>query len=338
MVTYCLLFFLAITTDIKKDLWVRNVLEVKKEIELRTRKTEKRIIIMSGSNSLFGINSKEIEDLIQIKTINLATHVYFPFAEMVNQLEKVVKEGDIIVLPLEITLYTRSEDDDDSRWLMKTVFHWYQDYYYQLPFIKKIKFMSKVPMDILYKTIKLRFFDKDRQVIKEKFKSSEYLFKNASAIWSGKKALKLTGKEFAYSYYSLNSRGDFTWNTKDRAEKPEDDDYHYLSLEISDNFINQYERLKSLAEKYHLQLLFTWPVALKNPLFDISRKVDKKRVMQFKKRLKDIGLDIQGELSDVQYDSEYFFDTSKHLNQDGVKLRTAVLKNIILDNIQNKDK
>ena len=330
---YGLCFHFAIDTDLKSNFWLREVLEVKQFIEKKSRKEKKRIIIISGSNALFGINSKSIEDFTGIKTINYASHAALPFSDMVNQLDKITKDGDIIVLPLETDIYTRNEDEDLSRWLMKNVLLWYQEYYFNLPWSEKLKFISKVPVDLVFKNIKNRFVTKKRNKIISQFNTRASIIRDIENIWTGKVILSEKDKTNAYSYRSLNQWGDMSWNFKMDKVNFINDSYKSFSMEISDNFIKQYRRLTQLALQRHLQLIFTWPVALKSPLFNLDSAEDRKKVHQFEERLSSIGIELKGELNDVYYSRDFFFDTSKHLNREGVKLRSHVLKKVIMDNI-----
>lgn len=329
---YGLCFHLAIDTDLKSNFWLREVMEVQQFIEKKSRKEKKRIIIISGSNALFGINSKSIEDFTGIKTINFSSHAAWPFSYMVNQVDEIAKEGDIIVLPLETDIYTRNEDEDLSRWLMRNVLRWNQEYYFNLPWSEKLKFISKVPVGLVFKNIKNRFVTKKRNKILGQFKTSESIIRDIENIWTGKIILSEKDKSNAYSYRSLNQWGDMSWNFKMNKVNFINDRYKSFSMEISDNYIKQYRRLTQLALKRHLQLIFTWPVALKSPLFNLDRAEDREKVHQFEKRLSSLGIELKGELNQVYYSRDFFFDTSKHLNREGVKLRSQVLEKVIMDN------
>ncbi|WP_198265520.1 hypothetical protein [sulfur-oxidizing endosymbiont of Gigantopelta aegis] len=134
----------------------------------------------------------------------------------------------------------------------------------------------------------------------------------------------------------MNQWGDLTWNFKENSQEIEADAYDSLLLEPSEYFIEHYKILLQLAQQRNLQLIFTWSVSLKSALFNLDDFEDRQKVQNFKANLNKIGIDIdiKGELKDVHFTQDFFFDTSKHLNQEGVKIRTQALKNVIRENIR----
>ncbi|WP_214660638.1 hypothetical protein [sulfur-oxidizing endosymbiont of Gigantopelta aegis] len=72
------------------------------------------------------------------------------------------------------------EDEDYSRWLMKQVFNWHQDFFYNLTWDKKLKFMSMAPMELVFRNISNRFITKKRNKINSRFKTRFSMVDEAS--------------------------------------------------------------------------------------------------------------------------------------------------------------
>jgi len=71
-----------------------------------------RLIFVGGSNLAFGINSALIESKLPVKVANLGLHAGLSLKFMVNEVSRLMKKGDIVVLSLEYPLYLDSFDPD----------------------------------------------------------------------------------------------------------------------------------------------------------------------------------------------------------------------------------
>ena len=65
-----------------------------------------RLIIDSGSNSFFGIDSHLLESEFNLLTINLADNASYPLQSKLLRIEKYANSGDIVLLPLEWQYYS----------------------------------------------------------------------------------------------------------------------------------------------------------------------------------------------------------------------------------------
>lgn len=95
--------------------WVALAIREKEEIASNTESDEKRILIVSGSNALFGISAKQISQETDIKTINLGLHGGLGGGYILSRVKRLIREGDIVVLPLEYGVYSSSGISDDFK-------------------------------------------------------------------------------------------------------------------------------------------------------------------------------------------------------------------------------
>lgn len=70
----------------------------------------RKILIVAGSNALFGINSKQIESSTGIPTVNLAVHASLGVEYILSKAKQILKPGDIILMPFEFELYHQTKD------------------------------------------------------------------------------------------------------------------------------------------------------------------------------------------------------------------------------------
>ena len=97
----------------QNTLWIKNCFTIKDKYadSIKTKK----IVFSSGSNTLYGLNTIEIEKNIGIKSVNLAIHAGLQTDYILYRTKKVLKPGDIVVLPFEYQMLTWNGEDDDTR-------------------------------------------------------------------------------------------------------------------------------------------------------------------------------------------------------------------------------
>jgi hypothetical protein len=79
-----------------------------KKTALARRIAEPRILIVSGSSGHFGLRADMIEAATRRPAVNLATHAGFGPAYFFYLAERVLRRGDIVILPLEYDFYLGS--------------------------------------------------------------------------------------------------------------------------------------------------------------------------------------------------------------------------------------
>jgi len=85
-----------------------------------------KLIIDSGSNSHHGIDAGMISEALKINAINIADNAGYDIESKVTRIKAHAKKGDIVLLPLEWSYYTRDRLTDD---FVDTLFGPSRDYY-----------------------------------------------------------------------------------------------------------------------------------------------------------------------------------------------------------------
>ncbi len=93
--------------------WLDVMLKAKEKLVLEIEPNEKKILIVAGSNALFGISAKSITQATGIKTINLGSHAGLGGEYILNWADKFIRKDDIILMPLEYDLYESTGMSDD---------------------------------------------------------------------------------------------------------------------------------------------------------------------------------------------------------------------------------
>ncbi len=95
------------------DDWLNLTIAKKEKIALDSQPDRKRILIVAGSNGLFGISAEKIAQKTGIETINLSSHAGLGGEYILNRAVKIIRKGDIILLPIEYPFYYSSGISDD---------------------------------------------------------------------------------------------------------------------------------------------------------------------------------------------------------------------------------
>ncbi|WCE29884.1 hypothetical protein [Vibrio sp. SCSIO 43137] len=78
-----------------------------------TNENKRRIIINSGSNSNFGLNSELLERLTGYSVINFGNNAANRLDYLYYGILQTAKKGDIIIMPLEFRYYEKNGDYTD---------------------------------------------------------------------------------------------------------------------------------------------------------------------------------------------------------------------------------
>ncbi len=94
--------------DIKTD-YLATLID--KEARLNSLDSN-RLILVGGSNLAFGLNSALIESKLPVEVANLGLHAGLSLTFMINEVNHLMKKGDIVILNPEYPLYLDSFDPD----------------------------------------------------------------------------------------------------------------------------------------------------------------------------------------------------------------------------------
>jgi hypothetical protein len=101
--SYCLAVYLIWPSVGEYRKWKNYA--VKKERLVRTIGETPKIILDGGSATLYGIRAKDVQRAFGLPTVNHALCAGFDLDYIFYKLKKVVKRGDVVILPLEYELF-----------------------------------------------------------------------------------------------------------------------------------------------------------------------------------------------------------------------------------------
>lgn len=287
---------------------IKYWIDVKNDRATKLSKKGSKIILLSGSNTLHGFDSKYVEEKLNLPVLNYGIHAAFgPY--IFQQVKEIANPNDIIVLPLEFIYYNK--DNTKST---------------ESPFMEYL--ISFLPLE--YK--KANLYDK--------FVISMFLIQN----WICKPTFNYEkNNDISLFTDQINSHGDFVNHigTTEKFLKLKNP-----QINITENLPNVSEYKKfplynfiQYCKGNNIKLYATLPNHYH------SDKYAQKEIIAFEKIklfYKEQGVDFIGDITASSLNKKEFFnDTAYHTNVEGTKIRTDwLIKNIFsipeIKNINNK--
>jgi hypothetical protein len=269
----------------------------------------RKVIIIAGSNALFGVDSENLERLIGIPVVNFATHAGLSLDFHISIALKYAARGDIVLMPMEFDYY--SYQPGLTTWQVTNMSTWGHE------FIKS---------DLLRAVEYFRYsnFTDVLERLNEKpipHETDEMVL--STAKWNSEIGLP---PWVGYSYRSMNAWGDIVAGEGAKQQ----DEYVYVASPPTAFAMKSFKRLRDALLARGAQLKLTWPVSMRSPAFDLGTLRDRKLVEGIKNAYASEGLSIDCDAGSFQLDPRLFLDTRYHVGAEGTQLRTAALAACLL--------
>ncbi len=285
----CSSIFIYYFYEPKTDYWLYKAI-IKKERFAKSIDKNK-IVLVGGSNVLFGINSTMIQEFFKIPTVNFGLHASLQTDYILYRTKNFLKKGDIVIAPFEYPnlLYSNREFKSVKRDFILS----YDRKYFinSINFVNKLKIIFSISINEILKKIK--------------------------RIFNGK------FKKEAYPSIYLNENGDYTRKNYKWVNKN-----NYKAFSISNEFketlaLKDIKKFSKWCKLNGINFYISFPNTLNHDKYYTKDYREYFNFLLYYFKQNDIA--IIGKPSDFLFDDKYFFDTDYHLNSDGAKLRTSEL-------------
>ncbi len=280
----------------KTTLWINNCF-IKKDNYARSI-NKKKIVFASGSNTLYGMETCLIENIFQIPTVNLAIHAGLKADYILYRAKKVLKNGDIAILPFEYQNYLWDGEEEEAR-TYYILTHDKNYFLTELDFYEKLSLLASIKPFEFIKTGKEHLSDLKEQEIGH-----------------------------GYTSVTLNKNGDETYKNGVTAKA-------YEPFQLKESF-RETKGLKKILEfskwctDNNIKLFITFPNTINHT--EYHKEPYTKYFEDLIKFFKQNNIDIIGKPTDFLYPKNYFYDTSYHMNLYGANVRTLDFMKIISEN------
>jgi hypothetical protein len=266
-----------------------------------------RLIIDSGSNSFFGIDSHLLESEFNLLTINLADNAGYPLQSKLLRIEKYSHPGDIVLLPLEWQYYSYETVPDVFLNNLLGNLH----YYHRNNPIQDIQQIWKTPFSI--------FMDDVNHYRKGISNSRRHL-------------------EQHLEKFKNQERGDFIQEDFDlefeEASKVTACDEYVLGNALKNGFTLSFtfkENIKLIQklQKQGIHIFLTWPVVVGEGCYSQKHTLALKGFINLIKRtLNEKGILILGDPYKNRFSAEFMLNSYYHITSEA---RYAHTKRLIED-------
>ncbi|MBR2216589.1 MAG: hypothetical protein IJ849_12660 [Selenomonadaceae bacterium] len=262
--------------------------------------TGRKILFVSGSNTLFGVNTARIEEELGIPTVNFGLHAGLSFY-ILHRAAASMQPGDIVVLPLEYPIYTWHKYEWDETYLTYLTAY-DKAAYMALSWPEKIAFIYRCnPLDLLW-GVKCRLVPPARR----------------------------TG---SYDSKYLNQNGDMLNNLAAKSQSPGVLKSKIVARVFKETPIptedakEEFGSFFAFCREQHITVYVTWPNYLwKDKAFHDQ---DLTAIEGIKTFYQAQGVEVLGEYTDCLYEAENFYDTLYHLNSVGKEKHTDYLISLL---------
>ncbi|HEY9614541.1 hypothetical protein [Allocoleopsis sp.] len=298
----CTIFLLAVSYQIgaptETSRWVDEIYKIKVSIA-NSIKTPK-LVVVAGSNVLFGMSCQMIDEATGVPCVNAGTYAGLGLDYILNRAHSLAKPGDIILLSLEYGLY--QDNGGPSAQLIDYVFSRDPKYLLALDFRRKTYFISWISYDRLALGMAAKL-------------------KTPQPIAGG------------YESKNLNKYGDETSNVKSNITeikkqmieqaKPIEADVDVITVYSQQSISNFIKWCRN----QQIKVLVTWPGTMWFESYKEKKKQEYfKRLEYFYRKER---VPVLGKPTDFMYNKSMFYDTSYHLNEQGVQQRTGKIINFL---------
>lgn len=320
---YLFAFFYQINTNpLKSEMWIRYVYNVKENLSKKIH--SKKIIIISGSNSLFGINSELIAKKLNIPVSNLSVHASLDIDYLFYIIKNNFNNGDIVVMPLEYPFYTRKGLTD---WFTNNITAWDEKYFFSLSIYEKIIFIINVQPKRILLGIRDKILGKTLQ-----FHDNNFAYENLVKI------IENEGEKWrGYNFQSLNLHGDINVDQPLQFFKKNNFNLNHNPL-VSEHFIKKYNKIKEFVESKNGKIFLVHPVTASNESYNLYRNKDQLMIKSFVEKIANLNIKIECNPGLFHMEDTFFFDTTSHPNKFGAIIRSENLATCINDLLNDKDK
>lgn len=318
-IAYSKLFQSTIDSPKVASWWLKDVI-VKKEQISDTVKGE-RIIILSGSNGLFGFDGNLLSKKAGMPVVNLALHASLDinFYKMIA--ERNIRKGDIVILPIEYTYYTLN--DSYNTWFIDNMIAWGGSYLRWIDPVEYWKFISHVDLQKVVSGSFSNYLIKNGANYKSKLHSEDEIH-----------AYNNDGSFHEYDFKSIDSYGGIlapAENKRDALaiiqdmEKYQGGIYYTKNLKQTKYGISSVIGLVRYIEKMGATAVLTWPTSMKTQYFNKDDPQSNSMINTLTNNLKEHDIEIYCSPWSVNLDPKLFYDTAYHLNKEGARIRTEAV-------------
>lgn len=309
-----LTLMLTLPNRISAEYWLREVIIVKQDIA-RSQKSP-RIVLLGGSNILFGLDAAMMEKELGLPVVNFGLHGGMQLDRILQLGGDPTGSGDIILLAPEHEFFGCKERW--SPWQVRSAITWDRDEFDQRSFADRaMAALSPGGRGLFYETVSDAV---GRHVWPERYAQRNDAMVPAETVLARFHSGERQTSDFAYSAYNLDRHG--TMKHLAAARVTEAANTGLEAATVCGPTLDRYERFVSDMRAKDVKVVFAYP-----PYLIEGEPADgwKEADLRVATQIRSIGSEMIQPRDEVFYPREAFFDVNGHLNEKARTHRTTVL-------------
>ena len=294
---FVLLVFLQMGGATESSRYIDEIHDIKTEAAVNVL-DQPKLLVIGGSNALFGISCEQIQEQTSFPCVNGATQAGLGIKYMFDRAESWLHPGDTVLLALEYFHYRDGDRANDM--VIDYVFAHDPDYLKRADLKTKFQFFSGISFIRILRGL----------------------------------AAKLSPpppRSGGYQSETLNALGDETNNSAEqrppegvnRIQTAPPLDVSSLKAASHNSGIQTIESFVEWCANHQVKVLATWPNTI---WFEKYSQPDNQALFRDIEALYDrLAVPMLGEFSDFMFARSMFYDTGYHLHDRGVEIRTQLL-------------
>lgn len=190
--------FALVPAPIEAEYWVREMLVVKRSIA-RAHAGKRKLIVASGSATLFGIDTAQLGRDLGVPALNFGLHAAMSLDRMLRETEGALAPGDTLILALEHELYC---DRGPTAWQARNAIAWDQEQWRAWSLRERVEAVAVLGPSALVEMAAAR---RERASAPQSLRRRLETLDDAIVLSKWAAAPEPTG--FAYSAYHLDALG-----------------------------------------------------------------------------------------------------------------------------------
>ncbi|MCK4871555.1 MAG: hypothetical protein KAS72_02405 [Phycisphaerales bacterium] len=274
--------------DSRTTRWLEGLYQRKTlAAELRADDPQGCILILGGSNALFGLDAELIERMLDRPVVNMATHAGMGLEYHTLRARRLLAPGDIVLLSPEYEMLTASDAMIDVCW--EYIITHDARYFRDIGLRRSAKLLYSVPIEEYTGSLE---------------RWSRRL-RGRHADWKGYNFLELSPNGDLRRYY-----GKRNFEVKHR----------FLAENFETVAMRRFRSFVQWAHDHDVTVMLTWPSICRDPVTMSEQARSRQRNLA--KRMRDMGVVLLDEPEQRIYPREFFADTPYHLTPAVRRLRS----------------
>ena len=251
---------------------------------------QQKVLVIAGSNALFGINSTMLSDYFQKPVVNLGVNAGLQLPLILKLATPYIKPGDIVLMPLEYPMYYYNGDltHVEVDYILS-----HQDLFDSLPLLQKIKLLLHSPLNRVIKG----YIGLPENYVVEGLYGPHNIDQHGDQINSGR------AKRNENQTRTVLNHGPEEYGKSAQKSGEQALGWRYLK-----DFIATYQAQQ-------VCIIFTPPAFMRHPSYHLD-DIERNFYSALPQEAKQHGLNYIGTPFDFMYPSEDFFDTNYHLTSE----------------------